>query len=98
MNTDSSRALPESAAADGLQGIQRHWAVIGILLGTFLGNLDPALHVHVFPRFADEPSDLRTRPVWFYDWARAPAFDLARDAPLMQNIRDRLEKAGVVPK
>ncbi len=62
-----------------------------------LGNLDPALHVHVFPRYSDEPSDLRTRPVWFYDWARAPAFDLARDAPLMQDIRSRLEKAGVVP-
>jgi diadenosine tetraphosphate (Ap4A) HIT family hydrolase len=61
-----------------------------------LGNLDPALHVHVFPRFADEPEDLRTRPVWFYDWNAAPAFDAQRDAPLMERVRAYLERAGVV--
>jgi diadenosine tetraphosphate (Ap4A) HIT family hydrolase len=61
-----------------------------------LGNLEPALHVHVFPRFADEPAELRTRPVWFYDWDAAPRFDPARDAPLMQAIRNRLEQAGIV--
>ena len=61
-----------------------------------LGNLDPALHVHVFPRFADEPEDLRTRPVWFYDWNSAPAFDAQRDAPLMERVREYLERAGVV--
>lgn len=61
-----------------------------------LGNLAPALHVHVFPRFDDEPEDLRTRPVWFYDWDNAPQFDPARDAPLMKNIRAYLEKSGIV--
>jgi diadenosine tetraphosphate (Ap4A) HIT family hydrolase len=61
-----------------------------------LGNLEPALHVHVFPRFADEPAELRTRPVWFYDWDAAPRFDAARDAPLMQAIRARLGEAGIV--
>jgi diadenosine tetraphosphate (Ap4A) HIT family hydrolase len=61
-----------------------------------LGNLDPALHVHVFPRFANEPENLRTRPVWFYDWNAAPAFDAVRDGPLMQRVRAHLAKAGVV--
>jgi len=61
-----------------------------------LGNLEPALHVHVFPRFADESAELRTRPVWFYDWDAAPRFKLARDAPLMQAIRNRLDQAGIV--
>lgn len=61
-----------------------------------LGNLDPALHVHVFPRYADEAEDLRTRPVWFYDWQTAPQFDLARDKPLMERVLKHLEKAGVV--
>jgi diadenosine tetraphosphate (Ap4A) HIT family hydrolase len=61
-----------------------------------LGNLEPALHVHVFPRFADEPAELRTRPVWFYDWDAAPRFDPARDAPLMQAVRDHLEQVGIV--
>lgn len=46
-----------------------------------LGNVDPALHAHVFPRFADEPEDKRKLPVWFYDWKAAPQFvpDLHRD-------------------
>ena len=61
-----------------------------------LGNLEPALHVHVFPRFVDEPAELRTRPVWFYDWDAAPRFDPARDAPLIQAIQNRLEQAGIV--
>jgi diadenosine tetraphosphate (Ap4A) HIT family hydrolase len=55
-----------------------------------LGNLEPALHAHVFPRFDDEPETLRTRPVWFYDWAGAPPFDAARDAPLIATLRERL--------
>lgn len=62
-----------------------------------LGNLEPALHIHVFPRYDDEPADLKTRPAWFYDWDRTPAFDLERDAPLMKDIRSWLERAGIVP-
>jgi diadenosine tetraphosphate (Ap4A) HIT family hydrolase len=61
-----------------------------------LGNLEPALHVHVFPRFDTEPETLRTRPVWFYDWDNAPAFDPDRDAPVMQDIKNYLAGAGIV--
>lgn len=61
-----------------------------------LGNLEPALHVHIFPRFADEPADLRTRPVWFYDWDAAPAFDADNDAPIMARIRGYLDNVGIV--
>jgi diadenosine tetraphosphate (Ap4A) HIT family hydrolase len=59
-----------------------------------LGNLEPALHVHVFPRFADEPPELRTRPVWSYDWMAGPAFDVERDAGLMTRLRDYLARAA----
>jgi diadenosine tetraphosphate (Ap4A) HIT family hydrolase len=31
-----------------------------------LGNADPYLHAHVWPRFAWEPADLVGRPVWLY--------------------------------
>ena len=31
-----------------------------------LGNADAFLHVHVWPRYAWEPAELRTRPVWLY--------------------------------
>jgi len=57
-----------------------------------LGNLEPALHLHIFPRYGDEPAELRTRPVWFYDWDRAPAFDPERHAPLMNDIRAGVER------
>ena len=61
-----------------------------------LGNLEPALHVHVFPRFADEPQDMRARPVWFYDWDNAPQFDEARDAALMRDIKAYLDSSGIL--
>ncbi|MER8045997.1 diadenosine tetraphosphate hydrolase [Streptomyces sp. NPDC094032] len=31
-----------------------------------LGNTDPFLHAHVWPRYAWEPADLVGRPVWLY--------------------------------
>lgn len=49
-----------------------------------LGNLEPALHAHVVPRYADEPPELRTKPIWSYDWSQAPKFDAQRDQPLMR--------------
>ena len=56
-----------------------------------LGNLEPALHAHVIPRYGDmEPQDLKTRPIWFYDWEKAPLFDGVRDAELMRHIGERL--------
>lgn len=51
-----------------------------------LGNQDPALHAHVFPRYDTEPPELKTRPVWFYDWKAGPGFDVARDKPTMEMI------------
>jgi diadenosine tetraphosphate (Ap4A) HIT family hydrolase len=60
-----------------------------------LGNLEPALHVHLFPRFEAESDELRTKPVWFYDWDAAPAFEQSKDAPLMEEIRNYLQGAGL---
>ena len=53
------------------------------------GNLDPALHAHVIPRYHDEPAALRTAQPWAYDWDAAPAFD----ADLHRDLRDRLHAA-----
>ena len=61
-----------------------------------LGNLEPALHVHVFPRYTDEPEALRTRPVWFYDWDNAPRFDPVRDRQLLDDMCRLLQRAGIV--
>ena len=57
-----------------------------------LGNLEPALHAHVFPRYDDEPEDLRTKAVWLYPqeaWEEM-AFDLERDRPMMEAIKQEL--------
>lgn len=57
-----------------------------------LGNVEPALHAHIFPRFASEPEQLRTRPVWFYDWENAPQFDKAIHAPIMEKLKTAIHK------
>lgn len=56
-----------------------------------LGNSDRALHAHIFPRYADEPDELRRGPAFFYDWQTAPAFDLERDQELMKQIAQAIE-------
>lgn len=56
------------------------------------GNLDPALHAHVFPRYAHEPKVRRTGPVWQYEpelRASVP-FDPSRDRDLMERLREEL--------
>jgi len=51
-----------------------------------LGNVEPALHAHVIPRYAWEAESRRTQPVWLHDWAAAPPFDPVAAA----GLRDRL--------
>lgn len=51
------------------------------------GNLEPALHAHVFPRYGTEPAGLRTAHPWAYDWSIARAFDAAADAELIAALR-----------
>jgi diadenosine tetraphosphate (Ap4A) HIT family hydrolase len=54
------------------------------------GNLEPALHAHVHPRYADEPAAMRTNNPFAYDWTQAPPFDLQQHGPLRDAIRSRL--------
>lgn len=53
-----------------------------------LGNTDPALHTHIFPRYLSEPEELRKGPVWFYDrvFRQSIKFDYQRDKELMDKI------------
>jgi diadenosine tetraphosphate (Ap4A) HIT family hydrolase len=61
------------------------------------GNADPALHAHVFARYATEPDTYRGRPVWAYPREERDSvpFDSARDRPLMDAIHRELKAAGV---
>ncbi|MFC9916413.1 HIT family protein [Streptomyces sp. NPDC127197] len=53
-----------------------------------LGNTDPFLHAHVWPRFGWEPAELVGKPVWLYPRDRwsderfmlGPQHDVLRDA------------------
>ena len=56
------------------------------------GNLEPALHAHVFPRRDDEPEALRTAHPWAWDWSRARAFDARIDAARLERLRQRLAR------
>jgi diadenosine tetraphosphate (Ap4A) HIT family hydrolase len=52
------------------------------------GNLDPALHTHIVPRFENEPPDLRVLPPrQAYDWAKGRPFDPALDGAWMEKVR-----------
>jgi diadenosine tetraphosphate (Ap4A) HIT family hydrolase len=57
------------------------------------GNLEPALHAHIVPRYADEPPALRTQHPWAYDWAAAPIFDASEYADLASAVRRELARA-----
>ena len=59
-----------------------------------LGNLEPALHAHVVPRYATEPEALRTRPFWFYEWGAARKFDPDSDRAYMEKVRAELSRMG----
>jgi len=58
-----------------------------------LGNTDPFLHAHVWPRYESEPPEVRGRPVWLYPQARwsdtATALTAQHDA-LRAAITERL--------
>jgi diadenosine tetraphosphate (Ap4A) HIT family hydrolase len=53
-----------------------------------LGNAEPALHAHIFPRYMNEPEEFHKIPAWFYDrdYQLSIKFDAERDKKLMQDI------------
>lgn len=55
------------------------------------GNLDPALHTHIVPRYRDEPEPQRFQPACVaYDQAKARPFDPVIDRPFMEAMRAAL--------
>jgi diadenosine tetraphosphate (Ap4A) HIT family hydrolase len=59
------------------------------------GNVEPALHAHIIPRYLDEPEELRTAQPWAYDWNAAPAFDREGLEDLAESLRRELGRMGV---
>ena len=60
------------------------------------GNLEPALHAHVIPRYRNEPENLRTQHPWTYDWSKAPTYDPMVATPLMRALRTELAHLGTL--
>jgi diadenosine tetraphosphate (Ap4A) HIT family hydrolase len=60
------------------------------------GNVDPALHAHIFPRHATEPESTRTAQPWALDWNAAPSYSDALHGELKRriaaDIRTRMKK------
>lgn len=102
---------PVVPTLNALEGAARHrfladWAGVGdaLLAVTgaarinyeILGNLEPALHAHLFPRFGDEPEHLRTKPIWVWDWDEArPAEPDGADAALIAALRVAIAERGL---
>lgn len=61
------------------------------------GNVEPALHAHIRPRYLTEAEERRHGPAERYDSALLASvpFDLQRDRPLMEAIRRELEQMGM---
>lgn len=60
-----------------------------------LGNSEPALHAHIFPRYWDEPAEPRAVPVWV-GYTKGEYFsrplDLLRDQDLMEEISGAIQR------
>jgi diadenosine tetraphosphate (Ap4A) HIT family hydrolase len=60
------------------------------------GNVEPALHAHVIPRYRTEPENMQSQHPWVYDWNAAPTFDPAGDGALMRALRTELAQLGTL--
>jgi diadenosine tetraphosphate (Ap4A) HIT family hydrolase len=60
------------------------------------GNVEPALHAHVVPRYRNEPEAMQKQHPWAYDWNAAPAFDAVAAAPLVKALRAELATFGML--
>jgi diadenosine tetraphosphate (Ap4A) HIT family hydrolase/catechol 2,3-dioxygenase-like lactoylglutathione lyase family enzyme len=60
------------------------------------GNLEPALHGHVVPRYANEPEAQRGLQPWALDWSAAPPFTPAEHGELRDRIHAALGRAGQI--
>lgn len=60
-----------------------------------IGNVEPVLHAHIFPRYENEPDNLKLKPVWFYNWKTARSFDESQDRELMESIAEGLKAKGL---
>jgi diadenosine tetraphosphate (Ap4A) HIT family hydrolase len=54
------------------------------------GNVEPALHAHLFPRRLDEPAEQLTAQPWALDWHQSARFEPAQHGALIERLRQRI--------
>ena len=74
----SDMALVGDALLAVTAGLRINYAIFG--------NVDPALHAHIFPRHAAEPEATRTAQPWALDWNTAPSYSEALHGELKRRI------------
>jgi diadenosine tetraphosphate (Ap4A) HIT family hydrolase len=93
-------ALPEGRRAAFLGDMARLGDAVLAVTGAerinyeLLGNVEPALHAHVIPRYSTEPSAQRRMAVWLHDWNTAPRFTPATHEGLIASLAEALAQAG----
>jgi diadenosine tetraphosphate (Ap4A) HIT family hydrolase len=63
------------------------------------GNVDPALHAHIFPRHTTEPEATRTVQPWALDWNTAPAYSERLHGELKRRVAADIQarsRAGLI--
>jgi diadenosine tetraphosphate (Ap4A) HIT family hydrolase len=60
------------------------------------GNVDPALHAHIFPRHTTEPEATRTAQPWALDWNAAPSYSDALHGELKGRIAADIQRRLMV--
>jgi diadenosine tetraphosphate (Ap4A) HIT family hydrolase len=54
------------------------------------GNVDPALHAHIFPRHSAEPEATWTAQPWALDWNAAPVYSQTLHGELKRRLAGEL--------
>ncbi len=80
----SDMALVGDALLAVTAGLRINYAIFG--------NVDPALHAHIFPRRAAEPEATRTAQPWALDWNAAPNYSEALHGELRQRIAADIQR------
>jgi diadenosine tetraphosphate (Ap4A) HIT family hydrolase len=88
--TDRAQFLADMAALG--DAVQKVTHALRVNYAIF-GNLEPALHAHVIPRYHDEPARHATTHPWTYDWNAAAAFDPEQHRELRDGIHAALGAA-----
>jgi diadenosine tetraphosphate (Ap4A) HIT family hydrolase len=77
-------AMVGDALIEVLDAVRINYAIFG--------NVDPALHAHLFPRRRTEPDATRTAQPWALNWSGAPAYSDAAHAQLQAQIADSIRR------